>query len=69
MDFEQQEFEEPEQAQNYDGQYDEFGDMDGEHGVAQEIQDQLPPVVNHGQIQGANLNAPDNNIYNQEQQV
>ena len=68
MNFEQQEVEEPVQAQDYDGQYDEFDDMDGDHGVAQEIQEQLPPVVNHGQMQGANMNAQDENLYNQDQQ-
>ena len=69
MNFEQQGVEVPEQEQNHDDQYDEFGDIDGENGFAQGIQNQLPPVVNHGQIQGANLNAPNDNLYNQKQQV
>ena len=68
MNLEQQGAQEPVQDQDYDGYYDEFGDIDGDHDVAEEIQQQLPPVVNHGPIQGANMNAPGENLYNQNQQ-
>ena len=68
MDFDQQELQEPVQAQENNGQYDEFGDMNGGHGFVQEIQEQLPPVVNFVEMQGENMNAPDGNFYNQGQQ-
>ena len=64
MNFEQQGIEEPEQAQDHDGEYDEFGDIDIDYGFAEEIHEQWPPVVNHSQIQGANMNAQDENLHN-----